>query len=47
MSDRGSLCFAVLPIPDSEDRGGNEVGVEGVGAVDLSFLLHQFLSLAP
>lgn len=26
MSDRGSLCFAALPLPDSRDRGGNEAG---------------------
>lgn len=26
MSDRGSLCFAVLPLPDSQDKGGNEAG---------------------
>ncbi len=52
MSDRGSLCFAALPLPDSWDRGGNEAGggEEGGGVgggADLRFLLHQFLSLAP
>lgn len=26
MSDHGSLCFAALPLPDSQDRGGNEAG---------------------
>lgn len=33
MSDRGSLCFAALPLPDSRAGGGNEMGVgrEGGG----------------
>lgn len=26
MSDRGSLCFAALPLPDSQNKGGNEAG---------------------
>lgn len=59
MSDRGSLCFAALPLPDSQNKGGNEAGGGegrserarrwGVvgGGVDLWVLLHQFLSLAP